>query len=305
MAADRVSVVITSYNQEAYLKEAIESVIHQTVQPHEIIIADDHSTKDASVDTIHNYVARYPGWVRAIFQKQNVGIPRNRNSALQKVTGEYVAILDGDDRLLPRFIEAQMAALAGHPGAGASYSNRYNLSARGERRARNSDLEPSGDILAYVAAGRKGILRSMIARYDLIKAAGLLDPAFYHHDGFILSLRLAKLTQFVYVAEPLMEKREHPEGTSKGISRRERVRCFEDVLSEVLGVTAELPAPQKRRIKEIWFQTILRQRVLAELEAGKKSTALLYVAKSFARDPRRISALWKLTRQIMIPVNSD
>ena len=50
MAADRVSVVITSYNQEAYLKEAIESVIHQTVQPHEIIIADDHS---APAETVH------------------------------------------------------------------------------------------------------------------------------------------------------------------------------------------------------------------------------------------------------------
>jgi glycosyltransferase involved in cell wall biosynthesis len=303
MAADRVSVVITSYNQEAYLKEAIDSVIQQITQPHEIIIADDHSTKDNSVDTIRAYVARYPDRVRAIFQKQNVGIPKNRNSALEAVTGDYVAILDGDDRLLPRFIEAHMAALGQHPGAGGSYSNRYNLAAGGERHIRNRKIEPSGDLLAYIAAGRKGILRSMIARYDLIKAAGLLDPAFYHHDGFILSLRLAKLTQFVYVAEPLMEKREHAEGTSKGISRREKVQCFEDVLSEIVRLTAELPAGQRRRIKEIWFERILTQRVSAELEAGKNLPALLHVAKSFAPDARRIRTLWKLARRIVTAPN--
>src|SRR5205823_11177208 len=78
----------------------------------------------------------------------------------------------------------------------------------------------------------KGILRSMVAKYDLVKAAGFLDENHYHYDGFILTLRLAKLTPFVYLPEPLMEKRDHAGGTSKGISFSEKERCFQDVLGD-------------------------------------------------------------------------
>src|SRR5438270_12283986 len=96
----RVSVIITSYNEQEYLREAIESAIDQTVAAFEIIVADDRSTKDGSVETIREYAAKYPGWVRGLLQEDNAGIPTNRNSALRMVTGAYVATLDGDDRLL-------------------------------------------------------------------------------------------------------------------------------------------------------------------------------------------------------------
>ena len=46
MIPPRVSVIITSYNQQEYLREAIESAIDQRVAAFEIIVADDHSTKD-------------------------------------------------------------------------------------------------------------------------------------------------------------------------------------------------------------------------------------------------------------------
>src|SRR6266480_4642440 len=115
MLPPQVSVVITSYNQQDYLREAIESAIDQTVGAFEIIVADDHSTKDGSVETIRQYVAKYPGLVRGLFQERNVGIPRNRNSALRRIKGDYIAILDGDDRLLPGFIERHGATLAANP----------------------------------------------------------------------------------------------------------------------------------------------------------------------------------------------
>src|SRR5207249_9449928 len=80
MLPPQVSVIITSYNQQEYLREAIESAVDQTVAAFEIIVADDHSTKDGSIETIREYAARYPGLVRGIFQEKNYGIPNNRNS---------------------------------------------------------------------------------------------------------------------------------------------------------------------------------------------------------------------------------
>jgi glycosyltransferase involved in cell wall biosynthesis len=299
MMVARVSVIITSYNQANYLREAIESVIGQTSKPHEIIIADDHSMEDNSVEVIHDYAAGYPDWIRPLFQHKNVGIPRNRNSALRVVTGNYVTILDGDDRLLPRFIEAHLAALSQCREAGCTYGNRYDLKEDGQRRLYTSALEPSGDILAYVAAGRAGLLRSMIARYNLVKAVGLLDEAFYHHDGFVLSMRLAKIAKFVYVREPLMEKREHSGGVSKTISRAERARCVEELLAEIKRLTIDLPSSEQRRIEKVWSGRVVRERVLAEVAAGNKFKAFLNVAREFTRDPLRLVASWKLTREII------
>src|SRR5437762_11502437 len=101
-------------------------------------------------------------------------------------------------------------------------------------------------------------LRSIVAKYDLVKAAGFLDENHYHYDGFILTLRLAKLTPFVYLPDPLMEKRDHAGGTSSGISFSEKERCRQDVRAEVMRVTNELPEKEKRAISKNWLAKISR-----------------------------------------------
>jgi glycosyltransferase involved in cell wall biosynthesis len=296
----RVSIIITSYNQEEYLREAIGSVISQTRKPDQIIVADDHSTKDNSVETIERYAGQHPGWIQPLFQKENVGIPQNRNRALRLVTGDYVAILDGDDRFLPNNIENQLAALAENPEAGCSYSNRYSIDERGARTGiRDSRPMPSGDILFHVACGRSGIVRSMLGRFDLIEAAGFLDERFPLHDGFILSLRLARLTRFVYMPEPLVEKREHRGGVSKALLNKQRVQYYEDVFSEVSKVTSYLPQWQRRRIKKLWLRRLLDARVMAEVEAGRTSRAWLEIARGFARDPGNTRNVRSLIKHVL------
>jgi glycosyltransferase involved in cell wall biosynthesis len=259
----KVSIIITSYNQEALLREAIDSVLVQTVPPHEIIVADDHSTKDQSAETIARYARTHPQ-LKAILHGRNRGIPRNRNSALERVTGEYVAVLDGDDRLLPRFVEAHLAALRARPDTGVSYSNRYDVNACGERRLRFGSPLPQGDVLGYIARARRGILRSMLAKVDLVRAAGSFDEAHEYYDGFVLTLRLARMTRFVYVPEPLMEKRAHAGSVSKGLSFAEREKCFADLLAEVKQQTQHFPVRDQRDIEEIWRGKMLQQRVEAE-----------------------------------------
>ena len=299
MLPPQVSVVITSYNQQDYLREAIESAIDQTVGAFEIIVADDHSTKDGSIEIIRQYEAKYPGLVRGLFQEKNVGIPKNRNSALRMVRGDYVAILDGDDRLLPKFIERHGAALTADARAHVSYSNRYDINHLGERRPHDRDPQPSGDVLAYIARGRKGILRSMVAKYDLVKAAGFLDENHYHYDGFILTLRLARLTPFVYLPEPLMEKRHHPGSSSKGISFLEKERCFQDVLAEVMRVTKDLPAKEKRAISKNWLEKISRLYLELKMEEGDWSGAWMEIARRVVSDPRRIKSSLNIIRHIL------
>lgn len=106
-----VTVVIPTYNHARYVVEAIESVLAQTYRHWEIVVIDDGSTDDTA-----DVIRRYPD-VRYIYQA-NRGLPGARNRGLQEARGEYVVFLDADDRLLPRHLEANVAAFALRPDAG-------------------------------------------------------------------------------------------------------------------------------------------------------------------------------------------
>ena len=130
--AAKISVFIPSYNQKEYLAEAIESVLNQTLRPFEIIIVDDCST-DGSQKIIETYARAHPDLIRAFYQEKNLGIPRNKNFALEQVRGDIVTHLDGDDRFLPRNLEMRLATFMKDPEVKIVYSNMYYIDAKGQR----------------------------------------------------------------------------------------------------------------------------------------------------------------------------
>jgi len=97
----KISVVITLYNLEKYIDDAIQSVLRQTRQPDEIIVVDDCST-DGSADIVAKHMHR----IVYIKQEKNIGALRNSLSGLKAATGDIVAFLDGDDVWMPEKLEA-------------------------------------------------------------------------------------------------------------------------------------------------------------------------------------------------------
>src|SRR3990167_5315453 len=90
-----ISVVIPCFNMQEYLSDAIDSVLSQTVKPHEIIIINDGST-DHSLDIAKSYESQ---GVRVISQV-NKGLSSARNTGLMNATGEFILYLDSDDMLM-------------------------------------------------------------------------------------------------------------------------------------------------------------------------------------------------------------
>ena len=105
-----ISVYITSYNQREFLAEAIDSVLAQTLPPHQIIVVDDCST-DGSQDIIADYARAHRGLFSPIYHRDNTGVAQVRADALAAVTGDLVTYVDGDDRYLPTKLEQEAAAL--------------------------------------------------------------------------------------------------------------------------------------------------------------------------------------------------
>ena len=92
-----VSVLMTSYNREDYIAEAIESVLASTLTDFELIICDDRST-DRTVDIARHYAARDTR-IKLYVNEKNLGQFQNRNRAASHASGKYLKYLDSDDRI--------------------------------------------------------------------------------------------------------------------------------------------------------------------------------------------------------------
>ena len=113
----RVSVLVLAYNHEAYLEQAVESVLAQECAfGFEILIGEDAST-DGTARLCRALRARRPDRVRLITAPENVGMHRNFARLWARARGQYVALCEGDDYWTDRGKLAKQAAfLDAHPG---------------------------------------------------------------------------------------------------------------------------------------------------------------------------------------------
>ena len=256
MSRKKVSVVITSYNQKQYMMEAVESVLSQTYPVHEIIIADDGST-DGSVEVVKDFMHKYPDRIIGVLNPSNQGIPKNRNTGLERVTGEYVFILDGDDHFLPQNVERMLDFLDRNPDYRCVYSNLKFVDAEGQLLfLRYQDDQPSGEIFFEIALGKFGILRSMIIDYALLRQVGFMDERFPRYDGFELTVRLAKHGLIGYIPEPLVEFRVYPNSDSKGLKARDHLNDLEGIYTKMKPLLKDFSRAQRKELNRVWSERL-------------------------------------------------
>jgi hypothetical protein len=117
-----VSCIITFWNAEEFVAEAVESVLAQTHDNLELLLIDDGST-DGSTRIALRYAESFPEKVRYLehAEHENRGAAASRNLGIDQARGEYIALLDSDDVWLERKLEEQVAILDSHPEAGMVY----------------------------------------------------------------------------------------------------------------------------------------------------------------------------------------
>ncbi len=111
-----VSVIMTAYNREKYIAEAIESVIHSTYETWELIIVDDCS-KDRTVEIARSYEAKDQR-IKVYVNEKNLGDYPNRNKAASYAKGKYLKYVDADDLIYPHGLEVMVRSMEDFPEAG-------------------------------------------------------------------------------------------------------------------------------------------------------------------------------------------
>jgi GT2 family glycosyltransferase len=204
----RISVIIPAHNALASLAETLDSVIAQTYDDWEAIVADDGST-----DGTEALATGYHPRVSCVRTTRNLGIGGARNLALAKAAGELVALLDADDLWLPEYLERQVArydvAVAAGENVGIVCCDAFELAPDGRRERTYSQRAGWTDRVTLTTLLRGNtIFVSAIAPRALIEQLGGFATDCLGTEDYDLWLRILETGCTVLAArEPLVQYR--------------------------------------------------------------------------------------------------
>lgn len=131
MSKPLVSILMTCYNRENYIAEAMESVLATTYENYEFIIVDDCSS-DNTPNIVRTYQEKYPQ-IRFYQNEQNLGDYPNRNKVASYAKGKYLKYVDSDDMIFPYCIDAMVYFMEQCPEVGFGLMG-SRLSTEGEKK---------------------------------------------------------------------------------------------------------------------------------------------------------------------------
>ena len=193
--------MITSHDQGDLVREAVCSALDQVRRPDQIVVVDDGSTDQGS----RSVLARIErGGVR-VLRQSNLGVSAARNAGIAAVTTDYVAVLDGDDRYEPEFLDRTAALLDAHADtvAASSWLAAFGV---GQWVAR-----PAGGGLADFLARNACPAAALMRRAACTQVGGYsedLRAGFEDWDFFLKLLELGGRIEIV--PEPLVQYRTAP-----------------------------------------------------------------------------------------------
>lgn len=215
----RLSVLMPAYNTpEAWLREAVESLLRQSYPFWELCVVDDASTQPQVRRVLEWYAAK-DRRVKPVFRSDNGHIAAASNSALEQATGDYIVLMDHDDLLSPNALYYLAKELSEHPGTQLVYSDEDKLSEDGCRFAHyfkpdyNPDLMLSHNMICHLAAYRTRLVREL----------GGFRAAFNGAQDYDLALRVlqrCRPDQVRHIPRILYHWRAVPQSTAAGVEAK-------------------------------------------------------------------------------------
>ncbi len=220
----KISVIIPTYNcPKDYLREAIESVLSQTLPPLEVIVVDDGSTDDTQ-----QFVSKYTAsGVRYLYQT-NSGQSAARNLGIRSARGDWIAFLDHDDVWLKTKLERQAAKYE---------ASHCEFIVTDMYKGKSPDVEKKSFLGAYRCVAEGQIFDILIDRSFIFPSSVLVHKRLLEkHGGFDeklrlmedldLFLRIAQEHDIAVVPEILVFRRLHDNNFTNDPSALERKLSF-------------------------------------------------------------------------------
>ena len=200
-----VSVVLPVYNGERFLRDAMDSILHQTFADFEFIIIDDGST-DGTGSIIRSF--KDPR-IHVLRHEHNQGIVDSLNHGIQKATGKYICRMDADDVSLPTRLERQMEFLEKNSDVAVLGTNTIVINGESTEIRRESYPQSHKEIMKRIFIGNPFAHGTTVMRLEVLKESGTYDGRFLHNEDYDLWLRIASRHSLANLDEALVKRRVH------------------------------------------------------------------------------------------------
>jgi glycosyltransferase involved in cell wall biosynthesis len=211
MSLPLVSVLMSVYNSEAYLTEAIESILNQSMTDFEFIIINDGST-DKSTEILRKYPSK--DHRITLIEQSNIGLTESLNKALYIAKGKYIARQDSDDISHPDRLQMQIDFLEKNSDYFMIGSCGILIDGQGKKIKDIEVLTEYYKINERLTTNNQFIHGSIVARRDAIIEIGGYRNKFIYAQDYDLWLRLSEKYFITNVKMPLYKLRQVPSSIS-------------------------------------------------------------------------------------------
>jgi GT2 family glycosyltransferase len=297
-----VTAILLSYNCEAVIGAALESVLAQDCEPMEIIVSDDAST-DGTWDLIKRTTADYRGPHRVTFRRRetNAGSKSaHLNDVFPLAGGRYLVSFDGDDISEPGRVSAILAAFRADASVSGVFSDYTYMEEGGLAGARRGVHHPPPGTSARRWFARVDAFASgttLAIRRDVVETFGPLEPDI--NEDVVLPFRASLLGEVRFIDQPLVRVRRRAESLTAAHDRFASIehyrawwqRGIARARRQLESRQADLATAERQALVGPAELAALREiatRSLAEAEAsgGLVSPSLLERLRCFARQLR-------------------
>lgn len=218
----KVTVLMPVYNGEAYLNEAIESILSQTFEDFEFLIINDCSS-DNSKEIIKAYKDKRINFVE---NETNIGLSSILNKGLDIAKGEYIARMDQDDISLPDRLQKQVEFMDKNPEIGicGSFIEKFGAETGIGKYPLINDLIKI-NLLFYSALAHPTVMfrNSLLRKYNL-----KYNPEYEYAEDYDLWSRCIKHFKIANLNEVLLKYRMHIKGMS--LSNKKKQESLSDLV---------------------------------------------------------------------------
>lgn len=251
MARPMVSVLMSVYNGERYLRESVESILNQTFTDFEFLIIDDGS-KDGSREVIRSYSDLR---IRLVQNERNMGLTCSLNKGLKLARGEYIARQDSDDVSSHDRLEKQVYWLNRHPKVVLVSSNVQFIDSEGRylgqsRRTGDPDLVAWYLLFYNHVAGHSVVMFRQKTVMDL----GGYSESYHYAQDHELWLRLVEAGDIVVLPDILLQWRQHDENISFKDKRKQEefsLHATKQRISKLVG--EEVSLTEMEELRDFWL----------------------------------------------------
>jgi hypothetical protein len=206
-----VSVVMSVFNGERFLREAIDSILSQTFRDFEFIVINDGST-DGTASILESY-AKSDARVRVYYQESK-GLIESLNRGCSLAQGKYIARMDADDIAVKDRLMCQVTFMEEHPEVGVLGGAVEYVDATGKLLLTSYLPSEDSDIRSVLLCDVPFAHPTVLIRKEIFRSVGGYRRAFQDAEDFDLWLRIAERCKLANLKAVVLKYRIHPEQVS-------------------------------------------------------------------------------------------